>query len=98
MAFGVAFVLGGTQAVSRAIMGSLTPRQQEARYFGFFNLSGKATSFMGTFVFGLIIALTGSSRIAIVILLVFFAIGLWFIARLDLRQGIAERHAAEKPG
>jgi UMF1 family MFS transporter len=91
MAFGVAIVLGGTQAVSRAIMGVLTPARQEARYFGFFNLSGKATSFMGTFVFGLIVALTGSSRMAIVILLVFFVIGLLFISRINLARGIEER-------
>ncbi len=91
MAFGVAFVLGGTQAVSRAIMGILTPQQQEARYFGFFNLSGKATSFMGTFVFGLIVAMTGSSRLAIVNLLVFFVIGLLVVSLIDLKRGIAER-------
>lgn len=96
MAFGVAFVLGGTQAVSRAIMGSLTPKHQEARFFGFFNMSGKATSFMGTFVFGLIVALTGSSRLAIVLLLVFFAIGLMIIFRVDLAQGIQEREIAER--
>jgi len=96
MAFGVAFVLGGTQAVSRAIMGSLTPKNQEARFFGFFNMSGKATSFMGTFVFGLIVALTGSSRLAIVLLLVFFVIGLAIIARINLSQGIKEREAAEE--
>lgn len=87
MASGVAIVLGGTQAVSRAIMGVLTPPQQEARYFGFFNLSGKATSFMGTFVFGLIVALTGSSRLAIVNLLIFFVIGLGFVWRIDLKRG-----------
>jgi UMF1 family MFS transporter len=84
LSFGVALVLGGTQAVSRAIMGSLTPEHQEARYFGFFNLSGKATSFMGTFAFGIVIAVTGSSRIAIVFLVVFFLIGLWLISRIDL--------------
>jgi UMF1 family MFS transporter len=84
MAAGVALVLGGTQAVSRAIMGSLTPRGQEARYFGFFNLSGKATSFLGTFFFGLIVAMTGSARLSIVNLLVFFTIGLWIIMRLKL--------------
>lgn len=95
MAVGVAFVLGGTQAVSRAIMGSLTPKNQEARFFGFFNLSGKATSFMGTFLFGVIVAVTGSSRLAIVLLLFFFVIGLLFIARIDLARGIREREAAE---
>jgi MFS transporter, UMF1 family len=86
MCIGVALVLGGTQAVSRAIMSSLIPAQQEARYFGFFNFSGKATSFLGTFFFGLVIATTGSSRAAIVGLLIFFIIGLVIIARIDFRD------------
>ena len=86
LAFGVAMVLGGTQAVSRAIMGGLTPIGQEARYFGFFNFSGKATSFLGTFFFGLIVIVTGSSRLAIVNLVLFFAIGLLIICRLDLTK------------
>jgi UMF1 family MFS transporter len=76
MAVGVALVLGGTQAVSRAMMGVLTPEEHAAKFFGFFNLSGKATSFMGTFAFGMVIAWTGSSRLAIVNLLIFFVIGL----------------------
>ena len=86
MAGGVALVLGGTQAVSRAIMGVLTPAGQEARYFGFFNLSGKATSFLGTFFFGLILALTGSARLAIVNLVLFFIIGLWIVRRIPLPE------------
>jgi UMF1 family MFS transporter len=94
LAAGVALVLGGTQSVSRAIMSLLAPQGQEARYFGFFNLSGKATSFLGTFFFGLIIALTGSARLAIVNLLVFFIIGLWLITRINLQRGLDERAQA----
>lgn len=84
MAVGVALVLGGTQSVSRAIMGVLTPKQHSAKFFGFFNLSGKATSFMGTFVFGLTIAMTGSSRLAVVVMFVFFVIGLVVLSRVKL--------------
>ena len=84
LAAGVAMVLGGTQSISRAIMGGLTPEGQEARYFGFFNLSGKATSFLGTFLFGLIVALTGSSRLAIVNLVGFFLVGLILISCTNL--------------
>ncbi|MEL7499986.1 MAG: MFS transporter [Planctomycetota bacterium] len=76
LSIGVALVLGGTQSVSRAVMSSLTPEGKEARYFGFFNFSGKATSFMGTFYFGMIIGLTQNARIAIVGLILFFSIGL----------------------
>jgi UMF1 family MFS transporter len=84
MAVGVALVLGGTQSVSRAIMAVLIPKQHAAKFFGFFNLSGKATGFIGTFVFGLVIAWTGNSRLAVVNLLAFFIIGLLILWRVNL--------------
>lgn len=71
----IAFVLGGTQSVSRALMATMIPADQNAQYFGFFHLSGKATSFLGTFLFGAIVATTGSSRIAIFGLLPLFLLG-----------------------
>ena len=52
-------IMGGTQSVSRAIMGVLTPPARSGEFFGFFNLSGKATNFMGTFLFGFIVGQTG---------------------------------------
>lgn len=83
----LALVLGGTQSVSRAIMGVMTPPQRTAEFFGFFNLSGKATSFLGTFLFGLIIWLKGSARLAIVSLLVFFLLGWAIVARVNVKEG-----------
>ncbi len=83
----LAMVMGGTQSVSRAIMGMMTPERHTAEFFGFFNLSGKATSFMGTFAFGLVILLTGSSRQAIVSLVVFFLIGWVLAARVNVAEG-----------
>lgn len=68
-------VMGGTQSVSRSLMAELIPTNQNARYFGFFNLSGKATSFIGTFLFGAIVYFTDSSRLAIFVLLPLFAVG-----------------------
>jgi len=83
----LALVMGGTQSISRAIMGSMTPPHRNAEFFGFFNFSGKATSFLGTFLFGLIIAATGSARMAILSLLVFFLAGWGVVARIDIREG-----------
>jgi UMF1 family MFS transporter len=83
----LALVLGGTQSVSRAIMGMMTPQDRTAEFFGFFNFSGKATSFMGPFVFGLMIQLTGSSRQAIVALGIFFVIGLIVVAGVNVAKG-----------
>lgn len=83
----LALVMGGTQSVSRAIMGRMTPANRTAEFFGFFNFSGKATSFLGTFLFGLVIQLTGSARWSVLSLLIFFFIGLALAARVDVAEG-----------
>ena len=83
----LAVVMGGAQSVSRSIMGQMTPPQHTAEFFGFFNFSGKATSFLGTFLFGLIIATTGNPRLAILSLLVFFLIGWVLVSKVNVRQG-----------
>ena len=91
----VALVLGGVQSVSRAIVGLMTPPQHAAEVFGFFNLSGKATSFMGTFLFGAIVWTTGSARLATLSLIVQFMIGLAIILPLSIRRGQIEARTPE---
>ena len=86
----LALVLGGTQSVSRAIMGVMTPPARTAEFFGFFNLSGKATSFLGPFVFGAIMGINGNPRHAILSLLPFFLVGWAITAVVDIRRGREE--------
>jgi len=86
----LALVLGGTQSVSRAIMGMMTPAGRTAEFFGFFNFSGKATSFLGTFVFGLILSLGGGARQAVLSLLVFFLIGGILVLFINVAKGRQE--------
>ena len=90
-------VMGGTQSIARAIMGLMTPKSRTAEFFGFFNFSGKATSWMGNFLFGAVTLWTGSARLAIVSLLVFFIIGWALIAKIDIAQGRREA-AGDEPG
>ena len=92
----LALVMGGTQSVSRAIMGHMTPPEHTAEFFGFFNLSGKATSFMGAFLFGAIFKATGDPRAAIASLLIFFFVGLLLVALVNVGQG--RRGALEAQG
>lgn len=82
----LALVLGGTQSVSRAIMGVMTPKEHSAEFFGFFNFSGKATSFLGPFLFGLI-GLTGNPRLAIFSLLPLFLLGWAIVGRINVDEG-----------
>jgi len=83
----LAAVLGGTQAVSRAMMGVMTPPKHAAEFFGFFNLSGKAASVLGPIQFGVIYYFTQNSRLAAVSLLIFFLIGSVLVARIRVAEG-----------
>lgn len=89
----LAWVLGGTQSVSRALMGSITPTKHAAEFFGFFNLAGKAASVLGPIQFAAMIYLTANSRLAAVSLLVFFLIGGALLLWIDVAKG---RRQAER--
>jgi UMF1 family MFS transporter len=83
----VAVVLGGTQSVSRSIMGTMTPPDRSAEFFGFFNLSTRATSMVGPILFAQIFTATGSAHVAILSLLAFILAGWAIVARVDVPRG-----------
>ena len=86
----IGFVLGGTQALSRSLFSQLIPAGKEAEYFGFYTISDRGTSWLGTFLFALAFQLTESYRYAIISLVVFFVVGGLLLARLDMRRAIVE--------
>ena len=90
LAGAIGVVLGGTQALSRSFFSQLVPRGREAEYFSLYQACERGTSWLGTLVFGLVQQLTGSYRPAILALVVFFALGLALLARVDARRGIAD--------
>jgi UMF1 family MFS transporter len=94
----VALVMGGIQAVSRSIMGVMTPPDRTAEFFGFYNLSSKATSFIGPFTFGLVIWYTGSARLAIISLLVQLIIGWLLVSRVNIARGRADAQRTSGTG
>ncbi len=81
----VALVQGGTQAMSRSLYGSMIPENMTAEFFGFFSVFNKVGPFFGPMLFGLVKQLTGSSRLAILFLIVFFILG--FVALLTVKVG-----------
>lgn len=89
LAFGIGLVLGSTQALSRSLFSRLVPAERGAQYFGLYELGERATTWTGPLVFGLALQLSGSYRVAIVSLLVFFVAGFVLLARTDVRRGIA---------
>lgn len=90
LAVGIGLVLGGTQALSRSLFSQLIPRGQEAEYFGLYEISERGTSWLGTALFGVALQVTGSYRVAIVSLVVFFVAGFVLLARVDVRRAILE--------
>jgi UMF1 family MFS transporter len=83
----VALVLGGSQAVSRSLYGALIPPDKSAEFFGFYAISGKFATVLGPFAFALIADLTGSNRLSILALAVFFVIGIALLATVDMERG-----------
>ncbi len=87
----VGLVLGGSQALSRSLYGSMIPEEWAAEFYGFFTVFSKASAVLGTSVFALVSAITGSGRPAILALLGFFVAGLIVLMLVNVNQGRASR-------
>lgn len=72
----IGLFVGPAQAASRSLMARLAPAEKRASYFGLFALSGKATAFLGPAIVAFATTTSGSQRVGLAAVLVFFAIGL----------------------
>ena len=86
----VGFVLGGVQALSRSLYGTMIPEAASAEFFGFFSVFSKLSG-IGPLVFGAISAATGSGRTAILSVAAFFLVGLALLGRVDIEEARASR-------
>jgi len=86
----IAIVLGGSQALSRSVYSLMIPKGQEAEYFSLYEVSDKGTSWLAPLMFGLALQITGSYRVAILSLVVFFVAGLALLLRVDVRKAAIE--------
>jgi MFS transporter, UMF1 family len=84
----IGLVQGGTQALSRSLFSQLIPAGKEAEYYGFYEISDRGTSWLGPLAFGLTYQLTGSYRLAIISLVVFFVAGFVALATLPIRRAV----------
>jgi len=91
----VGTVQGGAQALSRSLFASMVPRHRSAEFFGFYSTSGKLAGIAGPLIFGVVSQLTGTGRLGIVALVVFFLAGGWLLSRVDVAAGQAAARAAE---
>ena len=90
LGFVIALVLGGSQALSRSLFSQMIPKDQEAEFYSFYEISERGTSWMGTFMFGLVNQLTGSLRLGIVSVIVFFLLGLILLPLVNVPKAIEQ--------
>jgi UMF1 family MFS transporter len=86
----IALVLGGSQALSRALFSRMIPRDREAEFFSFYEISERGTSWIGPLLFGLVTQATNSMRLAIFSLIVLFVGGLLVLLTVDVKRAMHE--------
>lgn len=74
--------MGSTQSVSRSLMSKLTPPDKKTEFFGFYSFFGKSSAIFGPLVFGFVSWQTGSQRIAILSMGLFFTIGMILLSKV----------------
>lgn len=92
----VATVQGGSQALSRSLFARLIPASKVSEYFGFYAVVERFATVLGPLVFTISIALTGSSRSAVLAIVLFFIAGAALLSRVDVEAG--ERAVAASRG
>jgi MFS transporter, UMF1 family len=83
----VATVQGGAQALSRAMFSRLIPVNKASEFFGFYAVAERFATVLGPLVFTLSVAITGSSRFAVLFIITFFAAGALLLSLVDERAG-----------
>jgi UMF1 family MFS transporter len=75
MALAIGCVQGGVQSLSRSYYAMMIPTEKSGEYFGLFNMVGKFSSILGPVAVGWVGYATGSSRVSILVILLFFIFG-----------------------
>ena len=85
-------VQGGVQSLSRSLFSQLIPEEKSGEFFGFLNMMDKAAAVIGPVLVGITAALTGSSRLGIVSVLLLFLSGMFLL--LFVREPGADNKAS----
>jgi UMF1 family MFS transporter len=86
----IALVLGGSQALSRSLFSLMIPKGREAEYFSLYEISERGTSWLGPLLFGVSLQVTGSYRLALVSLVVFFVMGMVLLIGVNVKTAAEE--------
>ena len=70
------FFIGPLQSASRSHLARIAPKDKEAQVFSFMMLTGKSTAFVGPFLYGLVVLITGQDRYGMAVVLALLIGGL----------------------
>ena len=87
LAWMVAIVQGGSQALSRSLYAALSPASKSGEFFGLFGVMEKFSAIIGPLMFASAGAIFGSSRPAVLSLIVLFILGGFLLMRVDVEEG-----------
>jgi UMF1 family MFS transporter len=89
----VGTVQGGSQALSRSLFARMIPKHKSSEFFGFFSVFEKFAGIAGPLVFAMSVTLFGSSRVAVLTVILFFVAGALVLSRVDVAKGEAQARA-----
>ena len=87
LAWMVAMVQGGSQALSRSLYASMSPAAKSGEFFGLYGVMEKFSAIIGPLLFAAAAATFDSSRPAVLSLIALFFIGIFLLRRVDIEEG-----------
>jgi UMF1 family MFS transporter len=87
LAWMVAVVQGGSQALSRSLYSSMSPASKSGEFFGLFGIMEKFSAILGPLMFAAAVALFGRSQPAILSLIILFILGGALLTLVNVDEG-----------
>ena len=95
LAWMVSVVQGGSQALSRSLFSAMSPASKSGEFFGLFGIMEKFSAILGPLVFAFAAANFGSSRPAVLSLILFFILGGYVLTKVNVGEGKAVAKAED---
>lgn len=87
LAWMVAVVQGGSQALSRSLFSVMSPASKSGEFFGMFSVMEKFSAILGPLLFAFAATTFNSSRPAVLSIIAFFVIGGYLLTRVNVDEG-----------
>ncbi len=87
LAWMVSIVQGGSQALSRSLYAAMSPASKSGEFFGLYGIMEKFSSIIGPLLFAAAGILFGSSRPAVLSLVILFFIGGYLLTKVNIAEG-----------